>query len=279
MYEDLIGKKFNKLTVVGKCDEKRNNKTIWICKCDCGSDKIVYANKDTLKSGHTKSCGCIRKGSTWSTKKVVANAGDRFGQLTVVKEIYDNGIRKYLCKCDCGNYCTPTPSSLKSGTKSCGCIKTTASKERCITHGMANTRLYNVWSNIKARCNCKTNDSYPRYGGRGIKLCKEWDDFETFYRWAYENGYDENAEYGKCTIDRIDVNGNYEPSNCRWVDSYTQGNNKRNNIRLEYDGETHSLKEWSEKVHIKYSILLKRYHSGWGVAEILTTPVKKQRRD
>ena len=95
-------------------------------------------------------------------------------------------------------------------------------------HGKSRkSRLYNVWVGMRQRCNDKNHKSYKNYGGRGIRVCEEWDDFESFEAWALDNGYDKDAPYGECTLDRIDVNGNYEPSNCRWVDAATQARNKR----------------------------------------------------
>lgn len=106
-------------------------------------------------------------------------------------------------------------------------------------------RLYGVWLNMKHRCNIPTDPAYKNYGGRGIKVCEEWDRFyEKFKEWAYSSGYDENAERFACTIDRIDVNGDYEPSNCRWVDRFCQANNTRKNIYIEWNGETHTISEW-----------------------------------
>lgn len=174
-------------------------------------------------------------------KKVNMNhndlTGQRFGRLVVIKRAYfKKGKTYWICRCDCGNEKTVSRTHLLSGkTSSCGCYK-----RECIIgnlqehmsgftmHGKSKTRLYKVWVNMHSRCNCETCDSYKYYGERGITVCDEWSTFPPFYEWAMANGYDPDAPYGKCTIDRIDVNGNYEPSNCRWVDMKVQASNKRN---------------------------------------------------
>lgn len=125
-------------------------------------------------------------------------------------------------------------------------------------------RLYNVWRSMKKRCLLTTHDYYYRYGGRGIRICDEWMDFPTFARWAYENGYDENAPKGKCTLDRIDNNGNYEPSNCRWVSAKEQQHNKCDNILVEFEGEIKTIAGWRDyfglnKTQLSYMYHLKRY--------------------
>ena len=153
--------------------------------------------------------------------------GERFGRLVVIAESTErrNNQLCWICRCDCGKITEPIMGgNLRSGhTKSCGCKKT--------KHGKYNTRLYQVWHGMKKRCHCKTDQAYKNYGGRGITVCDEWkNDFSSFEKWAFANGYDETAKQGECTLDRIDVNGNYEPSNCRWVDMKTQQNNRRNNI-------------------------------------------------
>ena len=105
-------------------------------------------------------------------------------------------------------------------------------------HGCNKERLYKIWVNIKYRCYNPKSKCYSDYGERGIKICREWDaDYMEFRKWAYKNGYIPNAERGKCTLDRINVNGDYEPSNCRWIDNVMQNNNKRNNHHVEYKGK------------------------------------------
>ena len=136
----------------------------------------------------------------------------------------------WKCKCDCGNEKIVRGSDLTTRkTSSCGCYRKEKTSVTHTIHGGKNSRLYAVWCDIKQRCNNSNNPIYKYYGERGIKLCEEWtNDFNVFREWAIKNGYDENAKRGKCTIDRIDVNGNYEPSNCRWVSMAEQNLNKRN---------------------------------------------------
>lgn len=171
-------------------------------------------------------------------KKHIADlTGKRFGRLKVIK-MADYRKRKrvvWTCECDCGNIIDIPGIYLtkKNGTKSCGCIVK--------KHGMFGTRLYNVWHTMKERCYVKTQTSYPNYGGRGIKVCEEWQEFIPFMEWSYANGYDENAKRGECTLDRINPNGDYCPGNCRWVGWDVQANNKSSNVYIEYDGEIDTL--------------------------------------
>ena len=132
-------------------------------------------------------------------------------------------------------------------------------------HGLRHTRLYNIWSGLKARCNRKSNPDYKLYGARGIRVCDEWNDFIAFYVWAMSNGYGETL-----TIDRIDTDGDYCPSNCRWVNWKVQANNKRNNHVITFRGKQATLQQWVDTVGIKANTLLYRLRRGWSVERALT---------
>ena len=132
------------------------------------------------------------------------------------------------------------------------------------------SRLYSLWCGMRSRCNYKGNIHYKNYGGRGIKVCDEWNNYWNFREWAYSNGYNKTAKRGECTLDRINVNGNYEPSNCRFVDNKFQCNNKTTNIKITFKGKKYTLKQWSEITGIKVATLQQRYHKGWNVEKILT---------
>lgn len=230
---DLTGKKFGRLNVISRAKNNKDGRTMWLCVCDCGNERIISGK--SLRNGHTKSCGCLNK-EIVSSRSFIDRTGERFGKLVVVSRADDyvakNGSKHVMwkCLCDCGNYTTVDVCQLVGGkTRSCGCLKDNHSH---ITHGGRHERLYKVFANMKNRCYNENSSDYKYYGARGISICKEWlNSYSAFREWAMSSGYDENAPYGECTIDRIDVNGNYEPSNCRWVDMSTQSKNRRNVIK------------------------------------------------
>lgn len=189
--------------------------------------------------------------------------GKKFSMLEVLEKDCSKNRVHYFCLCDCGNKKSVRADSLKNGnTKSCGCLG---------RHGKLDSPVYSHWSNMKNRCLNKNAINSPDYGERGIEVCKEWQDsFVAFEEWALENGFEVGL-----TLDRIDVNGNYEPKNCRWADMKTQGRNKRNNVLLTYKEETHCLNEWAEILGMNTRTIQSRYARGWSVEDIIEKPVRK----
>lgn len=211
-----------------------------------------------------------------TTSKV--KIGDKFNMLTVVEQCEDyiepNGKRRamFLCECECGNTRKVRAQELYTDkVYSCGC--TTRPFERKSPnriHGETKTRLHNIWVGMKTRCYIKNHHSYKYYGARGIVVCDEWkNDYIAFATWARNNGYKDNL-----SLDRIDVNGNYTPENCRWTDRKTQANNKRNNVYLTVNGETHTRTEWAKKMGISESIIFVRQQKGWSDEKAVLTPVE-----
>lgn len=187
--------------------------------------------------------------------------GKRFGRLTVVSLYGKNDRRENVweCICDCGGKAFCSTANLKSGnSKSCGCLVKENMSKVAKKHGLRDTSLYDKWTNMKTRCFNPNAKSFDRYGGRGITVCEEWkNDFVAFYNWSIENGYNESL-----SLDRIDVNGNYEPSNCRWISMEDQAKNKRNTIRVEFDGEKRTLKEIAELLDEPLPNIRMRYYRG-----------------
>lgn len=192
---------------------------------------------------------------------VIDLSGQRFGRLTVIKRVENgNGGRaRWLCRCDCGNEKTVLSGNLRSGDiQSCGCLWKELTSARSTRHGLHHTRLYSIWIGMIHRCTDEKHIYYKHYGGRGIKVCSEWlNSVTAFYDWAMGNGYSDEL-----TIDRIDPDGDYEPSNCRWATAKVQASNKRKTIRLEINGETKTMDEWSKTTGVKYATIYARYKRG-----------------
>lgn len=275
---DLTGQKFGRLTVLEETEPYISPKGVKIirykCLCDCGNTAVVLGS--LLKKGQTVSCGCYhkeqqQKQSILSPKDI---SGQKFGMLTVLRYVgsNDKNLALWECCCDCGATVIAIGARLRSGhTKSCGDRSKHAYK-----HGGYGERLYGIYRGIKNRIYNPNCSGYKDYGGRGIKMCAEWkNDYAVFRDWAYVSGYKEEVlpnGINKWTIERIDVNGNYEPDNCTWITTQEQQFNKRDNVILTYNGETMTATEWAQKLRISPHIIWTRLKSGWSIEETLNTP-------
>lgn len=192
--------------------------------------------------------------------ELVEMIGKRFGMATVIERAGSNRQNEacWKCICDCGNTFITRGSNLRTGnTKSCGCYMAINASRQFKTHGMSRSRIYFIWSSMKARCynsNCK---EYKFYGARGILICDEWKDSSRFFEWAINNGYRDDL-----TIERIDCNGNYEPCNCTFISKKEQGRNTRTVIRILSDGGYMTAKEVSELLSVSHSTIERMYHAG-----------------
>lgn len=218
--------------------------------------------------------------------RLIDLTGKRFGRLVVLgyagRERSRGGHSRsmWYCECDCGEPKTLSTGNLTSGnTRSCGCLKTDRNVEYFTTHGMSKTKLYSVWGTMKDRCYSPDSKGYQNYGGRGIEMCQSWkDSFKNFYEWAIKSGYKDGV-----TIERKDVNGNYEPDNCCWIPKADQSKNRRNCHYITYHGITKTLSEWSRELHIDRECLRnKEKELGDGelaIEAILASPRHKKERD
>lgn len=203
--------------------------------------------------------------------------GKRFGRLIAIENVGKNkqGRMLWKCKCDCGNTIVTTITHLTTKqTLSCGCLRKEKVTRLNTKHGKTNTRLYKIWDSMKQRCYNHNAKNYKNYGGRGIKIYNKWlNDFESFYNWSMENGYKDTL-----SIDRIDGNKDYEPSNCKWSTRKEQNNNRRNNKLITYKGKTKTIAEWSNELGISYDVIKYRINKKWSIEDIFTIPVKRRKK-
>lgn len=197
--------------------------------------------------------------------KTVDLTGKKFGSLTVLNYEYsaNGGKRMWRCRCDCGNESIVQTSNLTTGhIKHCQQCGYKALAEKRTTHGKRRTKLYTKWRSMLRRCEETSCKSYKDYGAKGIKVCKEWHDPQKFFDWAENNGYEEGLE-----IDRIDVNGDYCPENCRFVTRLENANNRSNNHYVKYNGETKTLADMCRKYNLSYEYINKLIWKGLSFQE------------
>jgi len=215
-------------------------------------------------------------------KAIEYKIGDKVGNCTFLKEVtsqyrttkegYKNRVRIALFNCKCGKEFEEIITTVKSGG-TCGCgYKDRIEKliKRNTKHNMAHHPLYNIWLSMIKRCSKKSHVSYKNYGGRGIKVCEKWEDINNFIEDMYPT-YKKGLD-----IDRIDNNGNYEPSNCRWISRKENLNNTRRNRIITYNGESRTVSEWSDYTHLPYQVLSDRLKR-WDIDRVFTTPLDYSR--
>ena len=192
--------------------------------------------------------------------------GKLYGRLTVTTRAPSRGkMSHWNCTCSYGNVLEVSIVRLKRGnTSSCGCLRKELVADKNRTHGATGTFEHNVWRSMKNRCNTKTHKDYANYGGRGITVCQRW--LKSFENFLADMGL---APTHRHSIERNDVNGNYEPENCRWATTVEQANNRRNTVTLEWNGRSQSMADWARELGINYYTLKQRLRNGWTIAEAL----------
>ena len=200
--------------------------------------------------------------------------GNRYGYWTVLSYSHSlgNGRTYYNCKCDCGTTKPVLRLSLVNGSSlSCGCYH----RQTATTHGGTHEKLYHVWRNMRDRCTREKHRSYALYGGRGITVCDEWNNkqsgYSAFRQWSCENGYKEGL-----TIDRIENDKEYSPTNCRWATRKQQANNTHNNRVITYNGLTKTLSEWGTFTGLGWARIQQRLDDDWSIESALFTPIDKK---
>lgn len=207
--------------------------------------------------------------------KALDITGRKFARLTAIEVVRENNTRKWRCICECGNEIRVVVSVLLNGnTKSCGCLQVDKVTTRNFIHGKAKTSTYYTWASMRDRCSNPKSKGWKRYGGRGIKVCARWEKYSNFLEDMGERVSTEHS------IDRIDNNGNYEPSNCRWAIRTVQQNNTSTNKYITAFGETKTIAEWcrDSRCSISQAALYKRIKNGIPSEIAITTKTRSPNR-
>ncbi len=229
-----------------------------LCQCKCGIKRWI--TRSSLDGGKSKSCGCSR-----------SLTGKRFGRLTVLNRNKQTG--KYICQCDCGKKTSVFTGGLTSGaTKSCGCLLREMLDKRK-ANAIFRLPEYGVLRSMISRCENPNMHAYRFYGGRGITICRRW-------RYSFANFLSDmgSRPSPKHVIDRIDNNGNYTPSNCRWTTYYQNTRNRNCTNLIEYQGKKLTIAEWARALSVNQHTLYGRFTRGWSIERALSTPIQVHHR-
>lgn len=254
---DIQGQRFGRWTVLA-FDQTVNGNARWLCRCDCGEEVVVEGQ--SLRKGVSRSCGCLVREEN-ASRNAFNRLGERHGRLLVIQRLphKTNAKLKWLCLCDCGKVTRVSADNLRiDRTGSCGCLR--------VKHGKSGSPELNIWAGMRRRCEKPNTRGFKYYGGRGIRVCDRWQEFENFLT---DMG---SRPSPKHTIDRIDPDGNYDPSNCRWATPTEQSRNRRTVPVYTVFGRTQSGPDWAEEFGISNSLFKSRLEAGWGIERALTTP-------
>lgn len=199
--------------------------------------------------------------------------GLTFGRLTALKRIgTKNRAALWECLCSCGQQVNVSANNLVRGdSRSCGCLRSELTTARSLKHGGIGTATYKTWAAMRSRCNRPNDDAYENYGGRGIKICERWEDFNNFYA-------DMGDRPPGAGIDRINNDGDYEPSNCKWSTHKEQSNNRRVSALFAYQGRTQTLQQWADEYGLAKQCLWDRLNTlNWPIEKALTTPKRRKK--
>jgi len=274
---DITGQKFGRLTALSYLGGG-----YWDCVCDCDPEKHLRVNGYSLRKGFSQSCGCLRK-ERLHEALFIDLTGQTFGEWYVESYAgYEKRASWWNIVCSCGTRKKLTTQALRDGiSKSCGCKKSQYVSESEITHNMSRTRFYRIWQDMKNRCNNESNCEYHNYGGRGIKVCEEWNNSFIAFRDAMYDEYQEHVdEYGEndTSLDRIDYNGNYCKENCRWATCHEQILNRRTSLRVEFDGKIDLVWDLAERYDKRYDLVARRLRDGWNIYEALEIVPRKTKK-
>ena len=209
--------------------------------------------------------------------QITVSINDTFNRLTI-KDLFREKSKLYAaCQCSCGNTVKKiyVRSLLSGNTKSCGCYNSDLTKQRNFKHGEKTrssnrNRLYEIWVDMRKRCNSTTHNRAQHYSLKGIQVCEEWNDFHAFKDWALSNGYNDTL-----SIERIDNDKDYCPCNCKWIPMNDQSKNRTTNHYLTFNGKTQTLTDWSIETGINRTTISGRLRKGWTIERALTEPINK----